>query len=74
MYRKFILGGDALPMDLVSKIPKDKINEFQNILECAVKVGLSDLYGAASELPYEFLIKCIKILEANSIELPNIWH
>jgi len=64
--------GDVLPMDVQVKIPSDKIKEFINILQCTVEVGQSDMWGAQTDLPYEFLIKCIKILEVNSIVFPCI--
>ena len=63
--------GDPLPEKLEKKIPEDKIKEFNEILEYTVEVGLCDMYGALTEEPFEFLMKCIKILEINSIELPN---
>jgi len=64
--------GDSLLVDLQTKIPQDKMQEFQHILECAVEVGLSDLYGDTTDLPYEFLIKCIKILAVNSVTFPCV--
>jgi len=60
--------GDPLPARLEQKIPKNKINEFKKILTYTVEVGLCDMYAAPTDEPYKYLIKCIKILEMNSIE------
>jgi hypothetical protein len=62
--------GDPLPEKLEDKISKDKINEFNKILEYTVEVGMCDMYGKNTNKPYEYLMKCIKILENNTIELP----
>jgi hypothetical protein len=61
--------GDPLSQILLEKIPNEKLIEFKNILTYTVEVGLCDMYGANTNEPYEYLIKIIKILEKNKIEL-----
>ena len=63
--------GDLLPETLKEKIPKNKIDEFHNLLEYTVEVGMSDMYAKPSNAPYKYLMKCINILNVNSIKLPN---
>ena len=63
--------GDPLPEKLKEKIPKDKINEFYNLLEYTVEVGMSDMYVKPSDVPYKYLMKCINILNVNLIKLLN---
>jgi len=62
--------GDPLPEMLKQKIPNEKINEFNEILEYTVEVGLCDMYSASTNNPLEYLIKCINILRVNSVQLP----
>ena len=64
--------GDPLPKHLEEKIPKEKIQEFNLLVDYTVEVGLCNIYGQQDDKPYEYLIKCINVLEINSIKLPDI--
>ena len=63
--------GDPLPQQLEQKISKEKVQEFHLLVDYIVEVGLCNIYGQQDDKPYEYLIKCIKILERNSIKLPD---
>ena len=62
--------GDPLPISLLEKIPKHKLMEFSSLVDNCVEVGLSDMYGADTENPYQYLMKCIEILMSEKIDLP----
>ncbi len=64
--------GDALPKSIDSLISiKDK-SSFTELLESAVEVGITDMYGAETENPTLYLKKCIAILNKNKITTPKI--
>ena len=62
--------GDPLPDLLLTRIPKERLAEFSLLHEYVVEVGLADMYGADSKQPFEYLLKCIEILQKNTIALP----
>ncbi|MCV4284822.1 hypothetical protein [Pseudomonas capsici] len=64
--------GDEIPKDLIQSIPPQIIEEFSYIVDCTVEVGIVDMYGAATELPFEFLRKIILILSQNKVNLPKL--
>ena len=64
--------GNPLPVTLEQKIPKDRVQEFSEIVMLAVDVGLCDMYSAGTKWPYLILRKCIDILEKNEIALPTL--
>lgn len=64
--------GDCLPTDLEDKIPLSKKDEFVELLEATVEVGIVDLYGEETNLPYSFLMKSISVLIHNKIQLPKL--
>jgi len=65
--------GDFLPKDVSKAVPFERLNEFNEFLECVVEVGLVDMYGAVTSLPFEYLQKCLKILENEGIQIPPIY-
>lgn len=62
--------GDSLPDSLLIHIPQGHLVEFNLLLEYVVEVGLIDMYSADSNKPFEFLCKCIEILQKHRISLP----
>lgn len=62
--------GDPLPHQLILKIPKSLITEFQKLVDFTVEVGLIDIYGSDTDKPALYLNKCIDILISNNIDLP----
>lgn len=62
--------GDPLPFSLLEKIPQHKLPQFTNLVNNCVEVGLTDMYGADTENPYQHLMKCIEILRFEKIDLP----
>ncbi len=63
--------GDPLPESLLTKISKEKIIEFEQLLMDVVEVGLADMYAAESDKPFKYLLKCINVLQKYSIPLPR---
>jgi len=64
--------GDEIPKSIDNIISLKDKSTFNELLECAVEVGIIDLYGAETENPKLFLEKCIRILKKNNISLPTI--
>lgn len=62
--------GDEIPHDLVALISPKSIDEFSAVVESVVEVGLMDMHGAATDLPFMFLNKVVSILRCNNIDLP----
>jgi hypothetical protein len=63
--------GDDMPSDLNESIPTQDIEDFCQILDSAVEVGIVDLYGAPTDLPLKFIEKMSLILSRNKIDLPQ---
>lgn len=64
--------GDDLPTDLSQSIPSKDIDDFCQIVDSAVEVGIVDLYGAQTDLPVKFIEKMSLILRRNNIDLPRV--
>lgn len=62
--------GDPLPNSLLAHIPQECLAEFNLLLECVVEVGLIDMYTVDSNKPFEFLCKCVDILQKHRIPQP----
>ncbi len=63
--------GDPLPDDVASILPESHYDDFESLVECAVEVGIADMYGASTEQPKSFLKKCIDILDNAGVGLPT---
>ncbi|MCL1919073.1 MAG: hypothetical protein FWG14_12340 [Peptococcaceae bacterium] len=62
--------GDPLPEDLNKIIQVDIKNDFYNLVDNVVEIGIVDMYGANTDFPYKFLNNAIKILEKHNIFMP----
>lgn len=63
--------GDDMPSDLSESIPSQDFEDFCQIVDSAVEVGIVDLYGAPTDLPVKFIEKISLILSRNKINLPR---
>lgn len=68
--------GDELPIDILEIIPEKIKDDFHELIENSVEIGIVDLYGKNTSLPDLFLEKCISILNKHKIELdvPKLFH
>ncbi|MGZ2743517.1 hypothetical protein [Burkholderia stagnalis] len=62
--------GDPIPESLKSMLSGEDLNEFANLVDSVVEVGIVDLYGAKTDMPLRFLDKAMCILEENNIHFP----
>ena len=60
--------GDPLPPDLEKLIPSGLRKDFYTLVECAVEIGLSSMYGASTEQALYFVKKTQQILRKHNIE------
>lgn len=63
--------GDPLPVDVVDNIPSNILDDFTDLVENCVEVGIVDMYGASTEQPSNFLKNCIDILQRRNVEPPS---
>jgi hypothetical protein len=63
--------GDPLPNGITNNVSKKNIAALREIIDCAVEVGICDLYGKSTSQPFFFMNKCIDILRRHNIELPS---
>lgn len=64
--------GDTLPESVLSTLPSDRLGQFNELLESVVEVGLVDMYGAVTDQPKSFLLRCFDILRQAKVELPAL--
>jgi hypothetical protein len=64
--------GSCLP-SIKSMLPADvSESAFDSLVENVVEVGLTDMYGADTDEPLEYLLKCIETVKHHGIEPPSI--
>lgn len=63
--------GDPLPDNLSAQIGESNIQEFNEILDSCVEVGLSDMYGESTNMPAFFMEKCISAIRRQGVALPS---
>lgn len=63
--------GDPLPNDLDIAVGDCNKVDFSRFVDCAVEVGIVDLYGAASNNPEKFLKECRQLLLKRNLSVPN---
>lgn len=61
--------GDDLPSELESIIPDSLYEDFYNLVDNAVEIGIIDLFGALTDEPDECLSTCLGILKKHDIDL-----
>ncbi|VVN43085.1 hypothetical protein PS684_05678 [Pseudomonas fluorescens] len=64
--------GDDMPSDLTQSIPPQDIDDFCQIVDSAVEVGIVDLYGAPTDLPAKFIEKMSLIFSKNKIDISQL--
>lgn len=64
--------GDPLPDSIKAILSEDIYDVFYLLIECAIEVGIVDMYGALSDEPLSFLLECIKIVQSSGVEIPDI--
>lgn len=66
--------GDELPEKLIKKIPENIYNDFYELIDLVIEIGIVDLYGDDTDLPFKFLNQSIDILEKHNIrfEIPTL--
>ncbi|EMD9442996.1 hypothetical protein VXE32_007078 [Burkholderia cepacia] len=64
--------GDPIPASLGSMMSADDLNEFENLVDSVVEVGIVDLYGEKTSLPLKFLDKAMLVLERRGFPLPEL--
>lgn len=64
--------GDNMPPDLLHCISSQDIDDFRVIVDCAVEVGLVDMYSTPTERPIKFIEMIFLILSRNNIALPRL--
>ena len=63
--------GESLPEVIRKMVPISCYDDFTELLEYCIEVGVVDMYGDNADEPQLFLLKCIKLLSDNNIELPK---
>lgn len=63
--------GDPLPEYVLEIIPTTSLDNFNELVESCVEVGIVDMYGASTDQPPKFLKNCIEILRRANIEFPS---
>ncbi|WP_338289401.1 hypothetical protein [Luteolibacter sp. LG18] len=63
--------GDAPPQEVLGIIPTELGDDFHRLIECATEIGIVDLYGAATDHPSRFLLKCLEVLDKHGIPKPR---
>ncbi len=61
-----------MPLELESKLDPDDKEDFMVLVDSVVEVGIVDLYGAPTDMPFRFLKKAMDILRKNDIPLPPL--
>jgi hypothetical protein len=64
--------GDDMPSDLEQSIPSQVIDDFRRVIDCAVEVGIVDIYGAPTDSPVKFIEKISSIVRKNDIDFPQL--
>jgi len=64
--------GDPIPEIVLKAVPEEHVDSFQRLLESCVEVGIVDLYGASTGLPAKFFGDCIRTLQREHVEVPNM--
>lgn len=64
--------GDDMPPDLFQSISSQDIDDFRVIVDCAVEVGLVDMYAARTEFPIRLIERISSIFFESSIDLPKL--
>jgi hypothetical protein len=65
------LAGDALPSDVVRDVPANLIADFNAMVESAIEIGVIDMYGAPTQMPRRFALRCREILDKHGYEAPS---
>ncbi len=63
--------GDGLPGDIVSIIPEELMDTFTILIEYVIEIGIVDMYGDNTDLPFDFTHHCIDILTRYGIDAPD---
>lgn len=68
-----IIGrGEPIPESVMAIVPDSDRRSFSELVEYSVEVGIVDIYGATTELPYKFACECLSILEGTGISKPSL--
>lgn len=67
-----IIGrGESIPELIMAVVPVSDRKSFSELVEYSVEVGIVDMYGATTQLPFKFVCECLSILEKGGIEKPS---
>lgn len=69
-----ITSGDPLPDEVIKHAPENYLSDLSRLIEFSIEIGIVDMYGADTSAPSTFLSKCINILNARNIPLPDPKH
>lgn len=64
--------GSPIPDGVIAVVPTQCLDAFSMLVEYCVEVGIVDMYGAPSELPLQFLGKCLSILNKSNVQPPSV--
>ena len=64
--------GEPLPPDLETLLVPQTRNEFYELIENTVEIGMSDMWVANTSRPLEHALKCAEILKRNGIDPPAV--
>jgi hypothetical protein len=64
--------GDAIPNDLSMILPQCLKEDFHHLVDSVVEIGISDLYGTNTELPFMFTKMAVDILTKHNIRAPSL--
>ena len=64
--------GDPIPSDVLAAVPRRHQESFHKIVEFAVEVGMSDMFGASTGEPLRSMNGCRDILSTEFIKAPDL--
>lgn len=61
--------GDELPDSLIELIPEELKEDFYELIDSVIEIGVVNLYGQINDLPFIFLTKSLSIINKHNIHL-----
>lgn len=66
--------GDPVPESVKAVVPDDLFDDFHRMVEFAVEIGFTNLYGEITMRPFEHLMTCLAILDEHDIPRPDVYE
>lgn len=64
--------GDPLPQEICQALAPPELQDFRELVDMTVEIGLVDMYSSSTNLPERFLLGCLNMLEEKLIPPPEM--